>query len=87
MKNPFEKTVPGLTASAIGAYEINPSDIENVAVVTRRIHIGSGGDLHVQLLNGSEVTYKNLLTGSSKEIFVTKVFQTNTTADLLIGEY
>lgn len=77
---------PGLSAPAEGAEAITPSNTDELTYVTRAIYIGTGGDLHVLMANGDEVTFTNLPGGFNQPYRVRKVFADSTATDL-IGLY
>jgi hypothetical protein len=53
--------------------------------ITRGIHLGVGGDLHVMLRSGAEITIKGMLQGW-QPLRIKKLFQVGTTAqDIFLG--
>lgn len=83
----FTKGPAQLTSPPEQAFDIAPSDIEDLPNVTRAIYVGGGGDLRVQTSGGSIVTYRNLPSGALKPGRYRKVFSTGTTCQYLVGEY
>ena len=82
----FENSVDSVTAPASECFSITPSDTNELAVATKAIYIGSGGDLAV-IAVGSDtpVTFRDTITGSILDIRVRQVLVTGTTAQELIG--
>ena len=80
----FARTLSGPPG---GAFDITPADNTDLAFVTRRISVGTGGNLAVMTKDGQTVIYKNLPDGSEKVIRATRVLATGTTATDLVGEY
>lgn len=74
-----------LTSPWEHAFPITPSDSAELADIPRALYIGTGGDLHVTMMGGEEVTFTALPAGSLAPIRVVKVFATGTTADDILG--
>lgn len=54
---------------------------------SRGIYVGSGGDLKVDLADGSTLTFVGLLAGVVHPLRVVKVYQTGTDADNIVAVY
>jgi len=90
MADKFEGANYGLNSIPSNAEVITPSDTVDLANVTRRIHIGTGGDLKVDLKNGGTVEFLNLPDGSEKTGAFTRVYATVTSGNAasdLIAEW
>lgn len=73
-------------AVARAAFTISPSDTEGLAAVTTRgIWVGGTGNLTVQTLHGSQVTFSAVPAGTLVPIVATQVFNTGTSATDLVG--
>lgn len=72
------------TNGATGAFDITPADATDLQTSVRAIYVGGTGDIKVDHVDGSTVTY----TGVEVGIFpvqVNRVYATGTTATSLIG--
>ena len=76
---------PQLDSPAQNAAAITPSDTTDLAVVTRAIYVGTGGDLKVTMRGGQTVTLKAVPQGSTLPLRVARVLFTGTTAADLVG--
>lgn len=71
---------------AIKTLAITKSDADELAFVTRRIFVGTGGDVVTVDTENNEVTHKNVPSGSYiGDAFFKKVKSTGTTAADLIA--
>ena len=85
MPDIFQFLTAGLESPAGDAFDITPSDIVDLESVTRGIYCGIGGDLHVTMKSGREITFKNLAGEMTHGIRIKKIFATGTTATDIIG--
>lgn len=69
------------------AFDIVPSNTEDLQEDTIAIYIGGEGDLTVELISGEVITMSNIATGAWHPIAVRKVFETGTTCDDIVGAY
>lgn len=76
----------GLMGPAEGAFAITADSANELEFVTRALYVGTGGDLHVLMQNGDEVTLVNLPGGFNYPYRVRKVFADSTATDL-VGLY
>lgn len=76
----------GLMGPAEGAAAITTSDSAELTYVTRAIYVGTAGDLHVVMDDGSEVTFSGMAGGVIYPLRVRQVF-TDSTATDLVGLY
>lgn len=81
----FSSNTSGLDSPAQNAAAITPSDTTDIAVVTRAIYVGTGGDLKVTMRGGQTVTFKAVQGGTLLPIRVSRVLSTGTTAANLVG--
>lgn len=85
MKDDFASYDPGLTAPAVAAEAITPSDTAELGFVTRAIYVGQGGDLSVTMKSGDEIVLRNVQAGMFYPLRATFVRATGTTATDIIG--
>ena len=85
MIDPFATHAPGLTAPAMQAENIVPSDQKPLQNATRAVYVGQGGDMAVRMLSGDLVTLTNLQAGMYYPIRITQVLASGTTANALVG--
>lgn len=76
----------GQTIPAQAAAAITPNDTTGFAV-TRGIYIGGAGNIKVDMLDGTTVTFTAIAAGIIHPIAVKKVYATGTTATGIIGVY
>lgn len=89
MANPYPSFAQGMArergGSAVGAFSITPSNTVPLANPTSGIYVGVGGDLAVEMLDGSTVTFVGVADASWLPIRVSKVLSTGTGAASLVG--
>lgn len=82
----FEDTGDSVIAPAQTCFDITPDDGAELSLVTKALYVGSGGDIAVQPLEGASlVTFRNVPSGATLDLRVTKVAATGTTASDIIG--
>lgn len=81
----FRKHGRSLTGPPDEAASIAPSDTADLAVATRALYVGTGGDVRLRMLGGGEITLANVASGSLIPIRATRVFATGTSATQLVG--
>lgn len=74
-----------LTAPATDAFAIAPNDGADFARPARAIYVGSGGDLALVTMAGSQVLFSSLNAGTILPVSATRVRATGTTATGLVG--
>ena len=68
-------------------FPITPSDTVELPEIPKGIYIGTGGDVTLRSLHGTEdVTYRNLGDASYIYVNASYIRQTGTTATNMIGE-
>jgi len=77
--------VINLTAPADHAFNIIPDDANDLESKTRGIYVGTLGNLHVRMIDGSEVTFGDLSAGIIHPLRVIRVFDTGTSAGEIRG--
>lgn len=78
--------------AAQGALNVTPSDTDNLAFPsgthrTRGLYVAVTGDLAVEMVDGSTVTFTDIAAGVFHSIAVTKVLSTGTTATGIVALY
>ncbi|HYN45420.1 MAG TPA: hypothetical protein VES64_01880 [Allosphingosinicella sp.] len=85
MTDPFKTHSRGLTSPPENAVVILPADQSELAVVTRALFVGEGGDVAVRMSGGGVVTLANVPAGTLLPIRVDRVYATGTTAGSILG--
>jgi hypothetical protein len=86
MSDPFATTSPGLAGPASHAFAVTPNDAIDLAVVTRGLYVGTGGDLSLVLKgDGNPVSFVGVAGGSVLPLRIVRVRATGTTAADIVG--
>lgn len=85
MLDEYEDFGLSLTAPAVGAEAISPSDATALSYATRALYVGAGGDVAAIMKNGDTVTFRGLQAGVLYPLRIVQVLQSGTTASDLIG--
>jgi hypothetical protein len=85
MADLFKTNARSLTAPASDAFDIVPDDLGNLPTAPRGVFVGLGGDMSVEMLDGTSVIFSNLQPGMFYPFRLKRVFATGTTAGNLIG--
>lgn len=72
---------------ASSAFAITTHNTNELTTVTRGVYVGVSGDLKVDMLDGTTVTFANIVAGVIHPLRVRKVYATGTTATNIIGLY
>lgn len=70
-----------------GAVAIAPSDTVDLAKHVDSIYMGGAGDVKVNMIDGTTVTFKAVPVGTILPIRVSRVYATGTSATLMVGLY
>jgi hypothetical protein len=82
----FESALDSLIAPARNAFPITPDDSAALPSLPRAIYIGSGGNIVLRAVDGTQdVTFFGVASGSILDIRPKYVRATGTTANFLIG--
>lgn len=84
MADKFETQTPGLTSPGIDAFSISPSN-NDLPQVTRALYVGNGGNVRVELVSGTQVSFNAMQTGMLYPLRIRKVLNGGTTATGLVG--
>lgn len=87
MADTFASWQAGLESPAEHAVEITPSNDTDLANTTRGVYAGVSGDLKVDTVGGSTVTFVGLAAGIIHPIRARRVYATGTDATDIIGVY
>lgn len=87
MVDNFSGRSAGMSSPAEYAYVVTPDDGADLGFTTRGVYVGVSGDLHVDLVGGSEVTFVGLAAGVVHPLRVARVYATGTTATSIVGVY
>jgi len=85
MADKFKSFYSHLDSPAQGAFSITPNDSTDLTTATRSIYIGGDGDLAVNMVDGTSVTFVGLKVGSVLPIRAARVLATGTSATNLVG--
>ncbi len=84
--DPFNNTADSLIAPARQAFAVTPDDTHDLQLATRALYVGTGGDISLRATgSATNVTLRNVASGSVLAIRVAAVQQSGTTASDLIG--
>jgi len=85
-EDPFENSANSLIAPASECFSITPNDAQDLTKATKAVYVGSGGDLVVRPLgSSSDVTFRNVISGSILDIRVRAIRETGTSAFDIVG--
>ena len=73
MPNTFSSHASALESPAHNAFDIIPSDVEDMPLTSRAIYIGTGGSLVVKMASGAVVTFRNLPDGGLLPVQASRV--------------
>ena len=84
----FPNTVDSLESPASSAFAITPHDTNDLTYTTRGIYIGTSGDVKVDMADtGTAITFVGMAAGVVHPLRVTRVYDTDTDADDIVGLY
>lgn len=69
------------------AFEITPSDVDNLIHPTTALYVGVAGNIKLELSGGGIITLTNLVAGAWHPISAIKVFANDTTCIEIVGAY
>jgi len=88
MSDPFATTSPGLSGPASHAFAVTPDDGSDLAVVTRGLYVGTGGDVSLVLKGDTApVSFVGAPGGSVLPLRTVRVRAPGTTAADIVGLY
>lgn len=84
--DPWKLRVAGISAPARSAFAVTPSDTEDLAEVSRALHIGVAGDIAVIMADDTTpIVLKDV--GGDVAYMVKRVLATGTTATDIVALY
>ncbi len=75
----------GLESTASDAFAVTPNDGVDLAVSTRALYIGVGGNVKLTTVDGTTVTFVGLNAGQLLPVRAVRIFSTDTTATTILG--
>lgn len=82
----FSSFVDSPIAPASRCFSVVPSDDAELAVVTKALYVGSGGDVVLRAVDAvADVTFRNVSAGSTLDVRVRAVRAAGTTAADIVG--
>ena len=85
MPDPFSTFSSALDSPAQCGVALVPSNTVDLAISTRAIYVGAGGDIKVTMAGGDTVTFTSVPQGMVLPIRAARVWATGTTAASLVG--
>lgn len=76
-----------VTRPAENAFAVTPNNDADLAEDTRGLYVGVSGDVKVDLVGGTTVTFVNLVAGVIHPIRARRVYATGTDATSIVGVY
>jgi hypothetical protein len=76
-----------LASPAFHAAAVTPSDGASLAFVSKRLWVGTAGNVKLLTAGGETVTYNSVPAGIYLNVRASQVFATGTTASNIIEEY
>lgn len=84
--DPFNSASDSLIAPARLAFDLEPSDADDLPAATKAIYVGTGGDIVLRAIGSqSDATLRNVASGSVLAIRVKAIRIDGTTASDLVG--
>lgn len=72
---------------AMNAFAVAPNDGADIAFVSKRLFVGTTGNVKLTTVGGQTVTYNAVPSGTYLQVRASRVFATGTTASNIIAEY
>ena len=86
LNDPFAHTIESVVAPASDCFAISPNDLEDLPKATKALYIGTGGDVVLRPVSGTQdVTFRNLPDGSILDVRVRAIRASGTSAANLVG--
>lgn len=86
MSDKFSQFIRGLNSPPYGGFTVTPSDTNDLPTVTRALNVSVTGDVHVTLLDDTEVTLF-LQAGGIFPLRIKRIWASDTTAAGIVGLY
>jgi len=85
MADPFANVGSSIDSPAVDGAAVTPSDTVDLATPTRALYVGGTGDVKVDMVGGSTLTFAAVQAGTLLAIRVRRVYATGTTAGSIVG--
>lgn len=85
MADKFARDEVLLDSPADNGAEVEPLDDTDLVQVTRYLYVGENGDVAVTLKSGANVVFANVQSGTILPVRVSRVANTNTTANSIVA--
>ncbi|GAO55321.1 hypothetical protein [Novosphingobium sp. MD-1] len=87
MADPFQANADAVFAPSRAPFSISPSDASPLAIVPKRIFVGTGGNVTLRGVDGqADVVYRNVADGVYLNVRPLFIRATGTTASNIVGE-
>lgn len=83
--DPFKDYSDSLTSPIRSAQSVTPNDTGDLTVLPRALYVGAGGDLHLTMAGGQEVTYAAVPAGTLLPVRAARVWATGTEASAILA--
>lgn len=87
MADPYANIGSDLLSPASHAAAVIPSDSADLPTSSKRLWIGSAGNVALVTVGGDSVTYNSVPAGSYLQVRARRVMATGTTASNIVAEY
>ena len=87
MADLFQNMSSGFDSPPRGAAAVTPSDSADLAITSRGIYIGVGGDVVLTTVYGQTVTFKAVPQGIILPVCASRILATGTTATNMLALY
>ena len=84
-RNPFQGAAPAHGATLLSAGAGTISDTADLPTEARALYVGGAGDVRVLTRQGDDVVFSAVPAGSILPVFTRRVFDTNTSATLIVA--
>ena len=76
-----------LLSPASHAAAVTLSDTVDLAFASKRLWVGTAGNVKINTVGGETVTYNSVPAGTYLQVRATRVYATGTTATVVVAEY
>lgn len=87
MADPYAGSGNDLLSPASNAAAVTTSDSTDLPTSSKRLWVGGAGNVKVNTVGGSTVTYTAVPAGAYLNVRASRVFATGTTATNIVAEY
>lgn len=83
--NPYQTFAQSVTAPAVDAFPVTPSDTEDLPQTARALYVGNAGDLSLVTAGGATVTFAAVAGSMVLPVMTARVRASGTTASSIVG--